>query len=420
MTPTFTKAIRYFATVTCLAPLRTGSSERDPGNILRGWDGTPFVQGTSLAGALRSWRDEEKLFGKPSKQSELIISDLVLRDNEPVLRPRLRINGKTGTAAAGAKFDVAALPAGTTGAFQITWRGNEDPMAMAACIEEYLTALHSGEITLGALSANGFGRVSLAVRRRIYDLMDPADLEAWLQGDDVGDTEELVLDSNPERDVVFQVRAKVPNILVKSTAGGRSEKGGKGKRTGSANAVQMQEQGRMFVPGSSLKGSVRGQIKRICPYVGKTEEDIQRLFGRESFQKTEGIAGVVRFSDGMLEQPQAINTSRIRINRFTGGTMGRGLFTEQSVSAQLRFEIRLPAGQEAGCALVLYALRDLGLYELGSGTAIGRGRFEDLTVDIRSGGSKATMVCGNNTVDLTDPDELVKGWEAVLTGGVCV
>lgn len=412
MKATFTKAIRYNVDIVCDSPLRTGGSAKDAQSILLDADHRPFLQGTSLAGAFRSWRPDADLFPGNDRKNPLTFSDLYMEEVNPVFRPRLRINGATGTAASGAKFDMAAVPTGTHGSFQLIWIGDTDPAPIAAKLETYLSALNSGEITLGALTANGFGRVRVSAKRRIYDLFDPVDLEAWMQGSMVTDAEPICLSERVERSVRFTVTASVPRLLIKASSGNRSN--------GGSNFVPIRECGRIVVPGSSLKGVIRSQMSRICPYFGYKTEDLECLLGHESRRKIGGIAGVVRFSDGDLSDEKILRTNRIRINRLTGGIIPPGLFTEDSVAATLKFEIRIPVERKAGCALLLYALRDLGLglYELGSGTAVGRGRLESVQVQIQSVSSQASLRCTPDAVELSDPDGMIAEWECALRGGV--
>lgn len=418
MKATFTNAIRYFVDVTCASPLRTGGSAKDPQSILRDADRIPFLQGTSLAGAFRSWREDSDLFADNTRKSPLMFSDLCLEDRDPVLRPRLRIDGKTGTAAGTAKFDVAAMPTGTTGSFQMVWTGDADPAPVAEKIERYLCALDSGEITLGALKANGFGRISLSVRRRIYRMTDPADLEAWLLGFDDTSAVPIELARQMEHSVLFTVTASAPHLLVK---GSGSDRG-----SGGAHFVQMTEAGRRIVPGSALKGTLRSQMARICPFFGRRAEELELLFGRASGRKGDtnapGIAGPIRFSDGVITDGKAFRTNRIRINRLTGSVMGTGFFQEEAAAGQLRFEIRVPADRKAGCALLLYALRDLGLglFELGSGTSVGRGRLLGLRVQIQAPNAQASLGCSGDDVKLSDPSGLIAGWEQALRGGTSI
>lgn len=419
MTPTFNQAIRYFVEVSCQSPLRTGGSERDTEKILRDAQQRPMLQGTSLAGAMRSWREDAALFGTQEERGSLIISNLVFDDQEPVTRPRLAINAFTGTAKSGHKFDVTALPTGTKGEFQIIWRGTGDIEKAARKIEAYLSALHGGIISLGTMKANGFGRVSLKVRRRTYNMEDPKDLAAWLLDDAVTDLESVSLEPMLDQETVFRVTAVVHGVLVKS-ASSTQNAGYRKNRSASSRTENIREkngsQDAALIPSSSLKGTIRSQIRRISPHFGRDPGTNSALFG---YEDKGGIAGVVKFSDGVLRNVRSVDVPRIRISRLTSGTMGRGLFTEVPLDAELTFDIRLPAQREAGSALVLYALRDLGLgiYELGSGTAVGRGRIKELKVQICSASGNAKMTCADNQVTLSDPDGMVKTWQAALTGG---
>lgn len=411
----FTHALRYFVRVTCVSPFRTGGTGRDLQEVLRYADGTPFLQGTSLAGALNGWRPDPHLFGDRERESSLIVSDLIFDTLETDVRPRLSIDGATGTAAHGAKFDIAALPTGTKGSFQLTWTGNADPKGAAQTIETYLRALHSGAIALGAQKSNGYGQVALTVQKRAYCLTDPEDRQAWLAGDRVTDLEPLPLEAFDGDQVVFLVTAHVDSLLVKAAAGdGTGETGVK--------AVQMSDGDRLIVPGSSIKGVLRAQIQRLLPHLPEEVAAVPaRFLGRMAMGEDNGIAGKARFSDAILTNVKKTVTPRIRLDRFTGGVMDRFLFSEECVAGDLSFQIRAPKDCPAGLGLLLFALRDLGLglCELGSGTNIGRGRVLDLQVQIRTGEQTAGLCCPDGTVTVTDPDGLIAQWTAAITKGGC-
>ena len=410
MKPYFHKAIRYFVTVTCKTPLRTGGTEGDGQQILRYGDGTPFLQGASLAGALQGWKKNNSLFGDSEKESQLIVSDLVFHSSDPLTRPRLRIDEEKGTADNGGKFDIAALPVGTTGKFQLIWRGGDDMAKQASAIEAYLGAMHYGYIALGAQKSNGFGRVTLQVEKRTYDLCNKADRNAWLLGDQVQDARTINLQRPESQLAVFKVKAKVSHILVKASAPKDEDK--------KTVTVPIEENDAFMIPGSSLKGAIRAQMYRCASFFtyGENPDD---LLGRASEKGDNGIAGKVRISDGKLENQKDVRINRIRIDRFTGGTMGRGLFTEKSISGTMSFEIQAPFDMKAGCGQLLYALRDLGLglFELGSGTAVGRGRVDELLVEIFADGKSAELRCKNGQVTLKDKQGLLESWQQALTGG---
>ena len=138
-----------------------------------------------------------------------------------------------------------------------------------------------------------------------------------------------------------------------------------------------------------------------------------QYFGRMANKgKDNGLAGQVFFEDGVLSGHKK-KISRIRIDRFTGGVQRQGLFTEEPLSTLLTLRITAPE-EPVLCALLVYALRDLGLglYNLGSGWAIGRGRIDLEKVEIVTpGGARTTLRFDEKgKIMADDPDELLKTW----------
>lgn len=419
MSATFTRAVRYRMEAVCLTPLRTGGADGAVDTVLRDWTGRPFVQGTSLAGALRDWladRDPDKvepLFGSQAQSGSLMVSDgLFEAAAEQQTRPRLRIDGATGTADDGGKFDVAHIAAGTKLTFTLTWLGSEEMLEQTGAVEQMLAALHAGEIRLGAQKTNGFGRVSLTVQKRSYRMEDAGDRAAWLE--DREDGTPLTLPAlTLGGQVVFTLTGRADSILVK--AGARemrsSPKGGNRNVT-----VPLRENGRAILPGSSVKGAVRARVTAIAELLGMEKAVTEELFGRMNRRgenPDNGLPGKVRFEDAVLSG-KSQEISRIRINRFTGGVIRQGLFVEEPIRSEITLRITLPEGEARGCGLLLYALRDLGLglYNLGSGGAVGRGY---LAVDtIRAQAPDGAEACLRFDQDrrctMEDPSGLFARW----------
>ena len=144
----------------------------------------------------------------------------------------------------------------------------------------------------------------------------------------------------------------------------------------------------------------------------------ETLFGREARAGDNGKAGILRFEDVMLTKSVSQKITRIRINRFTGGVIRGGLFVEEPVSGTLTLQVAVPADEEAGCMLLLYALRDLaiGLYNLGSGGSIGRGflRVEELTALTPDGRQLALHFDQEKSCSVSDPAELIPKWRKAL------
>lgn len=425
-------AVRYDVTAVCETPLRTGSGEGGPEELLRHRDGQPFLQGSSLCGALRSWVEQEAsaamadaLFGNQRCEGHLNVSEALFDwGGGTQLRPRLKLNGATASAENGKKFDVAHISVGTKLTFHLVWTGEETEWkSEQKTVEEMLSGLQNGEIRLGAQKSNGFGRIRLeTVLRRTYDLRNGDDRQAWLE--DRLDGQPIAL---PVRQMykytVFTVTAEADSILVKASAPEYLEAtNNKGKPIKKTVTTNLEENGVAILPGSSIKGAVRARTEAIAALLGIDREITDHLFGRMSNGQDNGLPGLVRFEDVSLcprDQDTVRPISRIHIDRFTGGVIRGGLFTEMPLSAPVTFTVTLSAEEEAGCALLTYALRDLGLglYNLGSGGSVGRGYLRVRSIEVKTpDGASAALRFREGEASMDDPGGIFRRWTEGLEG----
>lgn len=415
----FSCAAVYRTEAVCRTPLRTGGTDGDIEQVLRRRDGTAFVQGTSLAGAMRSWLEEsgkralaETLFGSQDQAGRLTVSDALFDCEANQLdRPRLRIDSISATGYDGGKFDVAHMETGSKLSFTLVWQGDKAQKQELASVEQMLGAIHAGAICLGAQKSNGFGRLSLTVRRRLFDLTDTVDREAWLADEWEGETIALpVVES--ARQVYFSLTGHTGSILVKGVPAvlGDNEENHK------TYTPNLSENGQAVLPGSSFKGAVRARVEYIARVLGLEKSIIEQYFGRGSSGEDNGLPGLVRFEDVVLSGHKQ-KISRIRIDRFTGGVQRQGLFTEEPLSCAVTLTLTAPE-EPILCALLVYALRDLGLglYHLGSGGAIGRGRVEAKTLRISAPGGREAVLCFSTQGDIAQEDTagLLKEWLGAL------
>ena len=429
MRATFWYAVRYRVKANCLSPLRTGGTDGDSETVLTGPDGVCFVQGSSLAGAFRGWLEEdgermalaEPLFGSQKGSGSLIVSDGRFDMAAQVsTRPRLRINAKTGSADPGGKFDIAQVNAGADFVFELVWLGQEEAPKQLQAIEAMLAAIDAGQIRLGAQKNNGFGKVGLTVTRQFYDMRRPEDRTAWLEGIDRGQPFALP-EVVPDRRGCFILTGQADGLLVKSSARlpkeerkdkQKADENKKGKDKGSYTP-NLTENNVPVLPGSSIKGAVRAQAERIAKSINLDGKLVSNLFGNAPDAET-GRAGRVMVEDLRLDQAQTRKISRIRINRFTGGVIRQGLLMEEPLSTPVRLELSVRQGSDVECALLLYALRDLGLglYNLGSGGAIGRGyvNVSEIVVTGPEGRQATLRFDGEQRCQLDDPNNLVADW----------
>lgn len=417
MGTSFTLAAVYQVEAVCRTPLRTGGAERDPEQVLRDRDGTAFLQGSSLAGALRDYLKATEgqalaacLLGSPEQTGHLMVSDAVFdREADQYTRPRLHIDPASATGVKGGKFDMAHMGQGAKLHFSLVWLGRpEERDRELAAVEGLLSALDAGAIRLGAQKSNGFGQISLAAKRRLFDLTDGEDRRAWLA--DAWDGEPLAL--VPRRrngGVVFTVTGRADNILIK-TVPVLDEKDGK------QYTPNLSEDGQALLPGSSVKGAVRARAEYIARLMGLDRAFTDQYFGRDAQEGGSGLPGQVRFEDALLSHSRK-KVSRIRIDRFTGGVQRAGLFTEEPVSTELELRIAAPEAS-ALCGLLVYALRDLGLglYNLGSGWAIGRGQVavREIRAAAPDGQRAALRFDRQRGIVTDDPSGLLESWANAL------
>ncbi len=413
----FTYAVRYWITAACITPLRSSGADGTADSILCHRDGQAFLQGTSLAGAMRNWLADsgeialaQQLFGSQEQSSQLLVSDGEFSpESAKQLRPRLKINGRSGSAEDKHKFDVAHIPVDSTFDFSLTWMAFQSDDTVLSAIERILAALHNGEILLGAQKTNGFGRVHIekAVRQH-YDLRSSADRTAWMTDEQTGTPLHLA-DTSNSKQVVFTLTGHTSSILVKAA----SAKHGNVK----SFTPNLTENGKAILPGSSIKGSVRARVSAISQFLHLDENVVDDIFGRSSKNNDNGKAGLIRFEDAALPE-RKYTISRIRIDKFTGGVFGNGLFQEEPHSGEITLKIHVPSDQPVACALLLFALRDLGLgfYNLGSDWAVGRGHIavRDITIQTPAGDTAALRFGKDGSCTVEDSQNIVKSWISAL------
>ena len=398
-----------------------------------------LLTGSSIAGSLRNHLheyqggyeadDQSKLFGgkrsdEDGDQSSLIIDDSVSSTLPAVeLRDGVKIDGKTGTAANKAKYDLELLAAGTE--FPLCFellvdKDNENELIQA--LASALQGLELGEIGIGMKKRRGFGRCHVKEWQVWhFDLQDSGDRMAWLTLDrpwakayskqpntseSIAAALEITLVDKDKRDrFSIQATFKLASPILIRSAEHSTER--------TPDAVHLKskrgEEWQPVVSGTSLAGVLRHRAVRIINTLSSSSEPdekepeiIQKLFGfvnerkklaseptDEQNQNAQASRLVVHESliEGATAQNDLVQ-NRIAIDRFTGGAYHGALFSEQPVfdsgntSIKLELELRKPQDHEVGLLLLL--LKDLWTKDLpvGGTASIGRGRLQGTTADL--------------------------------------
>jgi CRISPR/Cas system CSM-associated protein Csm3 (group 7 of RAMP superfamily) len=373
-------------------------------------EGRALLTGTSIAGALRSylrerefgyWQDGDStalhnvLFGRQEgdegEQSWLITYDALSGGPPKVeLRDGVALDPRTRTAERRNKFDFELLEAGTRFTLRVELLVPQQQRAqLLQGLAIALQGLENGEIALGARKRRGLGQCRVTEWRVTrYDLAKPKGLLDWLNGAGTPQKGSRIADllgvnAGLDRREAFTVDATFGldgSLLIRSGMGG----------AGAPDMIHLQSnRGGRPVPilsGTSLAGAVRARALRIAQTVGtkpKAEALMDDLFGpRIRSSNDEPRASHLTAAETALGSPLNLVQTRVKIDRFTGGSFPTALFSEQPVwgkkdtTIAVRVTAQQPTPAEIG--LILLLLKDLwtGDLPLGGEISVGRGRLK--------------------------------------------
>lgn len=410
------------------SPLLAGSGEDNltDQDLLIDPYGTPYLPGSSLAGALREYmrnilqsdlqrwlglfggereNSEEDIPELSKRQSRIFVYDTYLMNASVIERDGVRLDERK-TVADMAKFSVQAVETGADFLIRLEiWEREEESGDKIERLQELdydlilnmVSGLICGELRVGARSHRGFGRLGVdEVKIAKFNLRSREDYKRWLEWDwDQKDSfyQNEVLDlkqclNKPKIEHCLTVPLKIEHTLmirqysdVKFGKEGFPDSGqlclsGEGKR-------------KAVVPGSSWAGAVRSRIAEItvslshCENWEAAQQRLAPFFGSWGIERdqTKIKSSSVIFEESVVRGGHGLPVTRNAIDRFTGGTVNGALFTEVvCVGGELELTVRWPdrmKDKEALIGLLLWAVRDLqdGLLAVGGETSVGRGIF---------------------------------------------
>jgi CRISPR/Cas system CSM-associated protein Csm3 (group 7 of RAMP superfamily) len=374
--------------------------------LLRDASGGFYIPAASLAGAsrhalsrryagsydaCRAGKEPEPaavkcLFGE-KYASLLVVRDAPLVGTaDALVRDGVRIEGGTGLAFDGAKFDFEVLPTGSRFRIEFILNLYEELPGelrrdqLLGWFRALLECYQEDRLSLGARTRRGFGRG--AVRDwsiRELRMQHRPHLLAWMRRQyDRGDTLELPAAPAPRGEPFFQVEADLrlkTSLLIRSA----------GARPGDPDSVHLTEQGRALLTGTSLAGALRHRCERIANtlHLAHTTEILASLFGPLSDpdrpeNKLRG--GRLWVSESVLANGESKVQGRVALDRFTGGARESALFEEAPFwpgggdEPHVRIRVGIEAPRPCDQALLLLAIKDLWLGDLPLGGEAGGGR----------------------------------------------
>ncbi|WP_343208484.1 RAMP superfamily CRISPR-associated protein [Anaerolentibacter hominis] len=425
----------------CLdSPLLIGSGENektDSDQLLTA-DGMPFIPGSAMAGAMRSYlenvmgrNEAASLFGtlgwiqqneeerKTSEnvvdmQSRIYVYDSRLNDYRIIQRDGVRLNERK-TAEENMKYDMEAIEPGVSFCtrLEILIRENDvgdglnetfaRDMERIRCI---ISGMESGGLRLGARGNRGFGKLNvLNSRFRVFRMDSIDDFEEWLNWnwDDEFNFSDMTENGCGEAKEVANVKEHCLTIplRIKTTLmirdystqiWSKEDLEPSGEIMDDYGQLTLGE-GTAVIPGSSWAGAIRSYIAGLVQQIAgcNSWQNAQKLLepfwgswesneSKESLRASRIIVDETRINGG-----HKLPVMRNAVDRFTGGSAKGALFRETlwaggTVNLTIHWSDRGLKDYEpkALCGLLMWAVQGLrdGFLTVGGETGVGRGIFE--------------------------------------------
>lgn len=356
-------------------------------------EGKSLIPATSLVGAFRGFLEKSSdfkkediysLFGSTEKESNIVFDDCYSR--KPVVlvnRPNLRIDGKTGTGEQRRKFEKQYVSMGNEFSLKISFLSDEETESIKKeIVETCLLALNMEQIRIGAFKTSGAGIFKVkTVKKIVRDLRNKDDLQKYIlkENKDFVDVTEEVLNSkliSLFSTFILDCKLETPLLIKGNDIAFSSDL---------PDGCQIKNsKGEYIIPGTSIKGFLRGRAEKIAKYKNK-KYLIEEFFGSSpaSGDKNEDmIMGRVFVADAIMNKVKDKGVyNRIKLDKFTQGVITGALMNEKPVLGEFQMRVQIKNGEDkkkndAVVGLLLLVFRDfaVGNINIGSGYSIGRGR----------------------------------------------
>ncbi len=400
-----------------LSPLHIGcgSGDKSDLDVLRDSDGKPFIPATSFVGVLKhaigspddsDYKQFSKKFwgfseNEDGHQSTFRCSDLLIcKDKSPkiTIRDGIKIDSKTGLVENKKKYDYEIVERGEIFDLRMEFSYKDDDKTFVKrMIATMCSLLKNEKIQIGSKTNSGLGVIILEDEKLYaFDFSKKTDVFYWLTQNLSEKNHEPKLLETPFQikgryftiDATFQLK----NSLIIRSYSDDPEM---------PDAVHIQSLGKPVLTGTSLKGAIRARAERIVNTVntlGKSDSIIKKLFGDVEDEKhSKGIKGKIQVKECILPKFVSELQTRIKIDRFTGGTVDSALFdtmplfsTSNPKEEVINITVCVRDYEDYEAGLLLLVLKDLwtGDLAVGGEKNVGRGVFEGVNAFIKFDGDE--------------------------------
>ena len=393
------KRIVYRVELLFVSPISVSSGYEGmtDSDVLRDYDGNPFISGSSIAGAFRAYVQSKNngndIFGfandEDGKMSPVFISDLKFNKSETDIRDSVALDDNKITKE-GAKFDFEVLQGNSKGYFyiELTIREKDNEELLVSTLNEIFNGIHLKEIRLGNNKTRGYGIIDIEeikmrefTKNNFLEYKDCYSENAW--------------NNEPKYKLDYSTKGHWMCIEVPLRLKGGISIRKYAVRKGAPDFEHMTDHGSPVIPGTSIMGALRHRIKEIIKELDKDSsyglypnKMIDEMFGFVS-GKDAHISGVI-VDEMVIEGAKALEMTRTGISRFENSARNGALYKEKTY-VDGTFTLRLSVCKENPnvewiIGILLLAVKDLqnGFLAVGGQTSIGRGIFEangPLTID---------------------------------------
>lgn len=427
------KKILYYVDVECVSPICVSNGEEGVTDcdVLKDFDGKPFIAGSSLAGAMRNYqgwqKNQECLFGFSHKDdqedgkgmtdflkeesrgrmSSVYISDLTFIGNAvTTVRDGVKLSDRKVSETEG-KYDLEVVDTGEKGRFVIeaVIRKDTEEERVRTQIGEMLAGLDHKEIRLGAKKSRGFGELQITAMRsteyskeNILHYKDAYDETEYIK---LPDCKESIFEGI--RECRHYIRIQVP-IMLRGGISIRRYSAKKGEPD-YRHLTSGKDPEKPVISGMSCTGAIRHRVKEILYQldVPKAELLLDAIFGYVDKERKMAHKSGIVVGESIIEGAKPLTMVRNAVSRFESAAKEHALYKEKSyfggeavlsiyvqkgirVLDKTRNEYITGDITDMVIGILLVALKDMqnGYLPVGGQTAVGRGIFEangNITID---------------------------------------
>lgn len=396
--------------------LGNGEEEESDKDFICTPQGKPYIPGSSIKGKIKRLLKERYLgngqfdlvFGSVNNQSHLIFDDATLTSNYNfAIRDGVKIDHQSNLAEDKGKFDYQVLEPDATFSLNLELKIREsfDYNICKSILGATLELIHQG-IVLGGGEKSGMGHFEATnLRSRNFDFRSEntscqKDRDDWFKYIEAEVPHSLLEDIT---EYLSLSSKKTYGLRITSTFSLQSTllTGSYAFKADEPDKVQLRlKNGNYILSGSSIRGALRHRAVRVLNTLGKNGDLVPDLFGDvDKETKVAKKSRLMVHEINFKEEVSEIKQTRIKIDRFTGGTMDTALQEAQAVTKKsnstfnMVFEVKNHTPKDL--ELLLYLLKDLMSEDLaiGGDKNVGRGRLK---------GIKSQIEVGNKCISLTD------------------